>query len=113
MPLFDRFHEALRFYERQLDTNLGMVRRKGLLFRGLIRRNEFDLPVVGINLHDVAHMRWPFREDRGDPRDPEGRLARLHSHVYEEAEGEIGETQKLLPAESTEVLLGISMYGIN
>ena len=75
IPPFDRFHEPLGFYQRQLETNLDMLQRKGRLFRDLIRSNEFDLLVNGINLHDVVHELWPFQEGRNDPRDPEGRLA--------------------------------------
>jgi predicted AlkP superfamily phosphohydrolase/phosphomutase len=110
IPRFDRFHEPLRFYQQQLELNLDMLRRKGRLFCDLIRRNEFDLLVAGINLHDVGHMLWPFQEGRHDPRDPEGRLAHGLRSFYEEADREIGEMQKLLPAGSTEVLL--SVYGI-
>jgi predicted AlkP superfamily phosphohydrolase/phosphomutase len=110
IPPFDRFHEPLRFYQQQLEINLDMLRRKGRLFRDLIGRNEFDLLVTGINLHDIVHELWPFQEGRNDPRDPEGRLAHGVRLFYEAADREIGEIQKLLPAGSTEVLL--SMYGI-
>jgi predicted AlkP superfamily phosphohydrolase/phosphomutase len=110
IPPFDRFHEPLHFYQRQLEVNLDMLRRKGLLFRELIRSNEFDLLVAGVNLHDAVHMLWPFHDGPHDPRDPEGRLADGVRLFYEAADREIGEIQKLLPAGSTEVLL--SMYGI-
>ena len=110
VPPFDRFDEPVNFYEQQLATNLDMLRRKSLLFRDLIRSNEFNLLVVGINLHDVVHMLWPFQEGRHDPRDPEGRLAHGIRTFYEEADREIGEIRKLLPDDATQVLL--SMYGV-
>ena len=110
IPPFDRFHEPLRFYQQQLEVNLEMVRRKGLLFRELIRGHKFDLLVAGVNLHDAVHMLWPFHDGPHDPRDPEGRLANGVRRFYEAADQEIGEIQKLLPAGCTEVLL--SMYGI-
>lgn len=110
IPPFDRFHEPLQFYEQQLETNLDMLRRKGQLFRDLIRGNEFDLLVAGLNLHDVAHMLWSFQEGRHDPRDPEGRLAHGIRTFYDQADREIGEIQKLLPDGCTEVML--SMYGV-
>jgi predicted AlkP superfamily phosphohydrolase/phosphomutase len=109
-PSFDLFEEPLRYYERQLAENLDMMRRKGRVFRDLIRRNEFDLLVAGVHLHDSVHILWPFREGRNDPRDPEGRLAHGVRSLYEEADREIGEIQELLPAGSTEVLL--SLYGV-
>ncbi len=110
IPRFDRLQEPVEFYERQLEVNLNMLRRKSLLFCELIRRNEFDLLVAGINLHDAIHVLWPFQEGRHDPRDPEGRLAHGIRTFYEEADREIAEIQKLLPGGSTQVLL--SMYGV-
>ena len=110
IPAFDRFHESLSFYQEQMETNLDMTRRKGQLFCELIRRNEFDLLVAGINLHDIVHVLWPFQEGRSDPRDPEGQLAHGVRTVYEAADREIGEIQQLLPSGSTEVLL--SLYGL-
>ena len=109
-PGFEQFHEPLDFYQRQLALNLDLSQRRRLLFHELIRGNEFDLLVVGINLHDIVHLLWPFQQGRDDPRDPNRQLAHGVRTVYEEADREIGEIQKLLPPDSTEVLL--SLYGV-
>ena len=104
-PGFEQFHEPLDFYQRQLALNLDLSQRRRLLFHELIRGNDFDLLVVGINLHDIVHLLWPFQEGRDDPRDPHRQLAHGVRTAYEEADREIGEIQKLLPPDSTEVLL--------
>ena len=109
-PGFEQFHEPLDFYQRQLALNLDLSQRRRLLFHELIRGNDFDLLVVGINLHDIVHLLWPFQEGRDDPRDPHRQLAHGVRTAYEEADREIGEIQKLLPPDSTEVLL--SLYGV-
>ena len=107
---FDRFEESLGYYKTQLAEYLDVLQRKARLYRELIRRDEYQLIVVGFSeMHDAVHLLWPFHEGRSPERDPHGELAGAIRTMYVEVDREIGRIQDIVPRNSTVCLL--SMMG--
>jgi predicted AlkP superfamily phosphohydrolase/phosphomutase len=108
---FNRFQKPTAYYQDQLQENLSLMARKGRILRDLVREGEYDLIVIGFNeLHDAAHILWPFMDGRSPERDPKGELADGVRSIYQHVDREIGAIMELLPAGATVCLL--SMYGL-